>query len=142
MLYEEELYLLYNSILINTTIAFIAAYHFRVSNYIIGSNMSKTILNSYKNKKNKQVTISEIVPEQQQQQEKEFIILKIYKSEIDKAIENLKGLGKINQYYEPDYKLIVERSTNTILDDCGGYEILKQAIISTDQTAILERDEL
>jgi hypothetical protein len=75
--------------------------------------MSKTILNSYKNKKNKQITISEIVPEQQQQQEKEFIILKIYKSEIDKAIENLKGLEKINQYYEPDYKLIVERSTNT-----------------------------
>jgi uncharacterized membrane protein len=141
MLYEEELYLLYNSILINTTIAFIAANHFRVSNYIYGNNMSKTILNSYKNKKNKQVTISEIVPEQQQQ-EKEYIILKIYKSEIDKAIENLKRLGKINQYYEPDYKLIVERSTNTILDDCGGYEILKQAIISTDQTAILERDEL
>ena len=104
--------------------------------------MSKTLLSSYKNKKNKQVTISEIVPEQQQEEEKEFIILKIYKSEIDKAIENLKGLGKINQYYEPDYKLIVERSTNTILDDCGGYEILKQAIISTDQTSILERDEL
>jgi hypothetical protein len=60
---------------------------------------------------------------------------------IDKAIENLKGL-KINQYYEPDYKLIVERSTNTILDDCGWDEILKQAIISTDHASILERDEL
>jgi hypothetical protein len=78
--------------------------------------MSKTLFNSYKNDyENKQVSNSEIVPEQKQEEEeeKEFIILKIYKSEIDKAIENLKGLEKINQYYEPDYKLIVERSTNT-----------------------------
>jgi hypothetical protein len=106
--------------------------------------MSKTLFNSYKNDyENKQVSNSEIVPEQKQEEEgKEFIILKIYKSEIDKAIENLKGLEKINQYYEPDYKLIVERSTNTILDDCGWYEILKQAIISTDHASILERDEL
>ena len=99
-------------------------------------------MNSDKNQENKQVTNSEIVPEEQQREEKEFIIFKIYKSEIDKAIENLKRRGKINQYYEPDYKLIVERSTNTILDDCGWYEILKQAIISTDHTSILERDEL
>ena len=106
-------------------------------------NITITLLNSYKNNKNKQVSNSEIVSEKQQQEEgKEFIILKIYKSEIDKAIENLKGLGKINQYYEPDYKLIVERYTNTILDDCGWYEILKQAIISTDYSSILERDEL
>ena len=108
-------------------------------------NITITLLNSYKNKKNKQFSNSEIVPEQQLQEEeegKEFIILKIYKSEIDKAIENLKGLGKINQYYEPDYNLIVERYTNTILDDCGWYEILKQAIISTDYSSILERDEL
>ena len=105
--------------------------------------MSKTLLNSDRNQENKQVTNSKIVPEEQQQrEEKEFIILKIYKSEIDKAIENLKQLSKLNQYYEPDYKLIVERSTNTILDDCGWYEILKQAIISTDHTSILERDEL
>ena len=104
--------------------------------------MSKTLLNSDKNQENKQVTNSEIVPEEQQREEKEFIIFKIYKSEIDKAIENLKRRGKINQYYEPDYKLIVERSTNTILDDCGWYEILKQAIISTDHTSILERYEL
>jgi hypothetical protein len=104
--------------------------------------MSKTLLNRYKIQENKQVANSEIVPEQQQEEEKEFIILKIYKSEIDKAIENLKQLSKLNQYYEPDYKLIVERSTNTILDDCGWYEILKQAIISTDHTSILERDEL
>jgi hypothetical protein len=54
----------------------------------------------------------------------------------------LKALGKINQYYEPDYNLIVERSTNTIVDDYGWYEILKQAIISTDYSSILERDEL
>ena len=113
-------------------------------NVIDDNNMSKTLLNTYKNDdKNKQVKIFEILPEQEEQEEeKEFIILKIYKSEIDKAIENLKGLEKINQYYEPDYKLIVERSTNTILDDCGWYEILKQAIISTDHASILERDEL
>ena len=106
--------------------------------------MSKILLSNDKNQENKQVTNSEIVPKQQQQyeEEKEFIILKIYKSEIDKAIENLKQLSKLNQYYEPDYKLIVERSTNIILDDCGWYEILKQAIISTDHTSILERDEL
>ena len=105
--------------------------------------MSKTLLKGYKNQENKQVTNSEIVPKQQQhKQEQEFIILKIYKSEIDKAIENLKLREKINQYYEPDYKLIVERYTNIILDDCGWYEILKQAIISTDHTSILERDEL
>ena len=80
--------------------------------------MSKTLLNRYKNQENKQVTNSEIVPEQQQhEEEKEFIILKIYKSEIDKAIENLKRREKI-------------------------YEILKQAIVSTDHTSILERDEL
>jgi hypothetical protein len=103
--------------------------------------MSKTLLSNDKNQENKQVTNSEIVSKQQEE-EKEFIILKIYKSEIDKAIENLKRREKINQYYEPDYKLIVERFTNTILDDCGWYEILKQAIISTDHTSILERDEL
>lgn len=114
------------------------------TNIIDHNNMSKILLSNDKNQENKQVTNSEIVPKQQQQyeEEKEFIILKIYKSEIDKAIENLKQLSKLNQYYEPDYKLIVERSTNTILDDCGWYEILKQAIISTDHTSILERDEL
>ena len=103
-----------------------------------------SLLNNYKNDdENKQVTTFKISSEQQEKvNEKEFIKLKIYKSEIDKAIENLKRRGKINQYYEPDYKLIVERSTNTILDDCGWYEILKQAIISTDHTSILERDEL
>jgi len=112
-------------------------------NIIDDNNMSKTLLSNDKYQENKQITNSEIVPEQQQQEEeKEFIILKIYKSEIDKAIENLKQRGKINQYYEPDYKLIVECSTNTILDDCGWYEILKQAIVSTDHTSILERDEL
>jgi hypothetical protein len=129
--------------LINNTIGLIAENHFRVPIKVIDDNkMSKTILNSYKNKKNMQVSNSEILPQQQEEEGKEFIILKIYKSEIDKAIENLKGLEKINQYYEPDYKLIVERYTNTILDDCGWYEILKQAIISTDYRSILERDEL
>jgi hypothetical protein len=38
-----------------------------------------------------QVTIFEILPEQEEQEEKEFIILKIYKSEIDKAMEDLKN---------------------------------------------------
>jgi hypothetical protein len=95
--------------------------------------MSKILLNSYKNKKNRQVTISEIIPEQQQE-EKEFIILKIYKSEIDKAIKNLKEHKKLNQYYEPDYKLIVERYKDTILDDYGWYECLKKTITTTDKT--------
>jgi hypothetical protein len=104
--------------------------------------MSKTLLNNNKNKENKQVIIFEILPEQEEQEEKEFIILKIYKSEVDKAIEDLKELKKLDQYYEPDYKLIVERYTDTILDDYGGYETLKKAIISTDQTSMLGRDEL
>jgi hypothetical protein len=43
--------------------------------------------------------------EQQQEEDNEFIILKIYKFEIDKAIEDLKEHKKLNQYYEPDYKL-------------------------------------
>jgi hypothetical protein len=60
--------------------------------------------------------------------EREFIILKIYKSEIDKAIEDLKQLNKLNQYYEPDYKLIVERYKDTILGDYCWYESLKQTI--------------
>jgi hypothetical protein len=51
--------------LTNNTIGFIVANHFRVSNHIIGNN---------KKQKNRQVTISEIIPEQQQE-EKEFIIL-------------------------------------------------------------------
>ena len=36
-------------------------------------------------------------------------MLKIYKSEIDKAIEDLKEHKKINQHYQLDLKLIVER---------------------------------
>jgi hypothetical protein len=94
--------------------------------------MSKTLLYNDKNKENKQFKISEVLPEQQR--EKEFIILKIYKSEIDKAIMDLKELEKINQYYEPDYKLIVERYKDTILDDYGWYERLKKTIVSTDKT--------
>ena len=103
--------------------------------------MSKTLLSNDKNQENKQVTNSEIVS-QQQEEEKEFIILKIYKSEIDKAVEDLKQLNKLNQYYEPDYKMIVERYKDTILDDCGWYEILKHAIRTTDESYVLERDEL
>jgi predicted transcriptional regulator len=97
--------------------------------------MSKTLLYNNKNKENKQFKISEVLAEEQQQEEdKEFIILKIYKSEIDKAIEDLKEHKKINQYYQPDYKLIVERYKDTILDDYGWYERLKKTIVSTDKT--------
>jgi hypothetical protein len=39
-------------------------------------------------RRRKQVKIPKVLPEQAK--EKEFIILKIYKSEIDKAIEDLK----------------------------------------------------
>ncbi len=99
------------------------------------SNMSKTLLYNDKNKQNKQVRISEVLPEEEQQEEdKEFIILKIYKSEIDKAIEDLKEHKKLNQYYQPDYKLVVERYTDTILDVYGWYESLKKTIVSTDKT--------
>jgi hypothetical protein len=84
---------------------------------------------------NNHFKISEVLPEEEQQvKEKEFIILKIYKSEIDKAIEDLKEHNKINQYYEPDYKLIVERYTDKILDVYGWYESLKKTIVSTDKT--------
>ena len=59
-----------------------------------------SLLNNYKNDdENKQVTTFEILSEQQEKvNEKEFIKLKIYKSEIDKAIRNLKELKKVNQY--------------------------------------------
>lgn len=96
--------------------------------------MSKTLLYNNKNKENKQLKISEVLAEEQQQEEEEFIILKIYKSEIDKAIEYLKEHKNLNQYYEPDYKLIVERYKDTILDDYGWYERLKKTIVSTDKT--------
>ena len=99
----------------------------------------------HENIESKWVRISEVLPEQEQQQqqeEKEFIILKIYKSEIDKAIKDLKELDKLNQYYEPDYRLIVERYKDAILDDYGWYESLKQTIRSIDKTSILGRDEL
>ena len=95
--------------------------------------MSKTLLYNNKNKENKQFKISEALAEEQQQEE-EFIILKIYKSEIDKAIKDLKEHKKINQYYQPDYKLIVERYKDIILDDYGWYERLKKTIVSTDKT--------
>jgi hypothetical protein len=104
--------------------------------------MSKTILNNDKSEveENKQVKIPKVKHEQVK--EKEFIILKIYKSEIDKAIEDLKEHKNLNQYYEPDYKLIVERYTDKVLDVYGWYESLKQTIRTTDRTSMLERDEL
>jgi hypothetical protein len=100
--------------------------------------MSNTLLSNDKSEEeeeSKQVKIPKVLYEEQQQEEdKEFIILKIYKSEIDKAIEDLKEHKKINQYYEPDYKLIVERYTDKILDVYGWYESLKKTIVSTDKT--------
>ena len=106
--------------------------------------MSKTLLSNDKcvEEENKQVKIPKVLHEQHQEEDKEFIILKIYKSEIDKAIEDLKEHKKISQYYEPDYKLIVERYTDKILDVYEWYESLKQTIRTTDRTFMLERDEL
>jgi len=105
--------------------------------------MSKSLLYNDKSEEeegeegeeNNYFKISEVLPEEEQQEEdKEFIILKIYKSEIDKAIEDLKEHKKINQYYEPDYKLIVERYTDKILDVYGWYESLQKTIRTTDKT--------
>ena len=105
--------------------------------------MSNTLLSNDKSEEeNKHVKIPKVLYEQHQEEDNEFIILKIYKSEIDKAIEDLKEHKKINQYYEPDYKLIVERYTDKTLDVYGWYESLKQTIRTTDRTSMLERDEL
>jgi hypothetical protein len=77
--------------MIDNTIGFIAANHFRASINII-HRCQKTLLSNDKNEEeeeeNKQVKIPKVLHEQVK--EKEFIILKIYKSEIDKAIEDLK----------------------------------------------------
>ena len=73
MLYKEELYSIYNSILLNTTIDFIAIIILEYQTDITGnsmSSMSKMLLNNDKNEKNKQVTIFEKLPKQQQQQKK------------------------------------------------------------------------
>jgi hypothetical protein len=109
------------------------------------SQMSKTLLSNDKSKEeeeeNKRVKIPKVLYEQQVK-EKEFIILQICKSDIDKAIKDLKEHNKLNQYYQPDYKLIVERYTDKILDVYGWYESLKQTIRTTDRTSMLERDEL
>ena len=105
--------------------------------------MSKTLLSNDKNEEeeeNKQVKIPKVLHEQVK--EKEYIILKIYKSEIDKTIEDLKEHKNLNPYYEPDYKLIVERYTDKVLDVYGWYERLKQTIRTTDRISMLERDEL
>ena len=131
--------------MISNTIGFIVANNLEYQSIL--STMSKTLLSNDKREEegeeNKQVKIPKVLYEEQQQEEdKEFIILKIYKSEIDKAIEDLKEHKKINQYYQPDYKLIVERYTDKILDVYGWYESLKQTIRTTDRTSILERDEL
>ena len=131
--------------MISNTIGFIVANNLEYQSIL--STMSKTLLSNDKREEegeeNKQVKIPKVLYEEQQQEEdKEFFILKIYKSEIDKAIEDLKEHNKLNQYYQPDYKLIVERYTDKILDVYGWYESLKQTIRTTDRTSILERDEL
>jgi hypothetical protein len=80
--------------------------------------MPKTLLNHDKKEENKQIKIYKLMPK------KEIFIL-IYKSEIDKAVQDLKQLNKLKQYYEPDHKLLVERYKDTILDDYEWYERLK-----------------
>ncbi|MDQ3868696.1 MAG: hypothetical protein M3250_03955, partial [Thermoproteota archaeon] len=71
----------------------------------------------------------------------EFIVLKVYKSIIDKLINDLKETKRLNQDYTPNYDLILVRFRDMIID-LGSHEILKKAIISTDKTSVLERDEL
>jgi hypothetical protein len=71
----------------------------------------------------------------------EFIVLKVYKSIIDKLIKDLKETKRLNQEYTPNYDLILVRFRDMIID-LGSHEILKKAIISTDKTSVLERDEL
>jgi hypothetical protein len=71
----------------------------------------------------------------------EFIVLKVYKSIIDKLINDLKETKRLNQNYTPNYDLIVVRFRDMIID-LGSHEILKKAIISTDKTSLLGRDEL
>ncbi|HZC47817.1 MAG TPA: hypothetical protein VE244_02030 [Nitrososphaeraceae archaeon] len=94
-----------------------------------------------KEEENKQFKISEVLAEERQEEEKEFIILQICKSDIDKAIKDLKEHKKLNQYYEPDYKLVVERYTDKTLDVYGWYESLKETIRTTDKT-LYAYDEL
>jgi hypothetical protein len=105
--------------------------------------MSKTLLSNDKSKEEeyKQFKISEVLAEERQVKEKEFIILQICKSDIDKAIKDLKEHKKLNQYYEPDYKLVVERYTDKTLDVYGWYESLKETIRTTDKT-LYAYDEL
>jgi hypothetical protein len=71
----------------------------------------------------------------------EFIVLKVYKSIIDKFINDLKETKRLNQDYSPNYDLILVRFRDMIID-LGSHEILKKAIISTDKTSVLGRDEL
>jgi hypothetical protein len=71
----------------------------------------------------------------------EFIVLKVYKSIIDKLIKDLKETKRLNQEYTPNYDLILVRFRDMIID-LGSHEILKKAIISTDKTSVLGRDEL
>jgi hypothetical protein len=71
----------------------------------------------------------------------EFIVLKVYKSVIDKSIKDLKETKRLNQDYAPNYDLILVRFRDMIID-LGSHENLKKAIISTDNTSVLGRDEL
>ena len=71
----------------------------------------------------------------------EFVVLKVYKSAIDKFIKDLKETKRLNQNYAPNYDLILVRFRDMIID-FGSHENLKKAIISTDNTSVLGRDEL
>jgi hypothetical protein len=71
----------------------------------------------------------------------EFIVLKVYKSVIDKLIKDLKETKRLNQDYAPNYDLILVRFRDMIID-LGSHENLKKVIISTDNTSVLGRDEL
>jgi hypothetical protein len=71
----------------------------------------------------------------------EFVVLKVYKSEIDKVIKDLKETNKLNKNYAPNYDQILVRFRDMIID-LGSLEVLRNAVISTDKTSMLGRDEL
>jgi hypothetical protein len=56
-------------------------------------------------------------------------------------IKDLKETERINKNYSPNYDLILVRFRDMIID-LGSHEVLKNAIISTDKTSMLGRDEL
>jgi hypothetical protein len=83
----------------------------------------------------------EMVDNNKENSDTEFVVLKVYKSVIDKLIQDLKETKRLNNNYAPNYDQILVRFRDLIID-LGSHEVLKNAIISTDKTSMLGRDEL